>query len=291
MAKVKNTFASDKINVLNTNEEIIVELVKAIFLGVLQGFSEFLPISSSGHLVIAEHLLNFNEGGLAFEVFVHFGTLLSVLVAFRKDIVEMVKAIPEMFRLNSQHISDHRRYYALFNIYIIIGTIPAAFFGILFKDKIERLFDSYVLALLMLFVTGLIMWSSRYTQERRDKINGLQALIIGIAQAFAIIPGISRSGSTIVTGLWMGIPRGMVAKFSFILSLPVIFGASIIKLKDLFDYPIPRSEILNIAIASLFAALSGYLAIIWLLDIIKKQKLEWFGVYCILVSIFGLILI
>ncbi len=286
-----NTFASYEIKILHTNERIIVELVKAIFLGILQGFSEFLPISSSGHLVIVEHLLNFNEGGLAFEVFVHFGTMIAVIVAFRKDIIEMIKAIPDMFRLNSQHIPDHRRYYTLFNIYIIIGTIPAAIFGILFKDKIEKLFESYVLALVMLFVTGLIMWSSRYTREKKEKMNSIQAFIIGIAQACAIIPGISRSGSTIVTGLWMGIPRGIVAKFSFILSLPAIFGATIIKLKDLFDYAIPKSEMLNITIASVFAAFSGYLAIIWLLDIIKKQRLEWFGIYCILVSIIGLILI
>jgi undecaprenyl-diphosphatase len=268
-----------------------LDTLKAILLGIIQGLSEFLPISSSGHLVIAEHLLNFQEGGLAFEVFVHFGSLIAVLLVFRKDIMEMIRALPDIFRLKSPQIPEERKNFAFLDIYIIIASIPAALIGVLLEDTIENIFENHRLALSMLFVTGVIMWSARYTHEKRDRMNGLQAVLIGIAQACAIIPGISRSGSTIVTGLWLGIPRDMVAKFSFILSVPVILGATFLKLVDLIEYPLPKSELLNLIIASVTAMLSGYLAILWILDIIKKQKLEWFGVYCIFIATIGLLLV
>ncbi len=266
-----------------------MDLLKAILLGVLQGLSEFLPISSSGHLVLAEEILNFKEGGLAFEVFVHFGTLLAVVWVFRRDILKMIRALPAVFRLPGKSVTGEMRDYALLDLYIIIGSIPAAVIGLLFEDTIERIFESTVLALAMLFVTGLIMWSSRYTREQREDMTPAHSLLIGMAQAFAIIPGISRSGSTIVTGLWLGIPRYLVARFSFILSVPVIFGATLLKLKDMLVAPPSNSEIVNLVFATVAAAVSGYFAIVWLLDIIRKQKLEWFGVYCFAVSILGLL--
>lgn len=268
-----------------------MDLLKAIILGIVQGLSEFLPISSSGHLVLAEEILKFKEGGLAFEVFVHFGTLLAVVWAFRRDIAKMFVAIPDMFRLPGGKITGERREYALFDIYIILGSIPAAVIGLLFENDIEKLFESHTLVLFMLFVTGLILWSSRYTSQKRDDMNGPHSFLIGIAQAFAIIPGISRSGSTIVTGLWLGIRRDLAAKFSFILSTPVIFGATLLKFKDLLEVPQTSSHLHDLIFATLAAAISGYFAIIWLLNVIRKQKLEWFGVYCIAVSIIGLIIV
>jgi undecaprenyl-diphosphatase len=267
-----------------------VDLFKSILLGILQGLSEFLPISSSGHLVIAEYLLDFNIGGLAFEVFVHLGTLVAVVLVFRKDIFRLIVAIPDIFRLTSETLSKEKRQYALLAIYIGIGSVPAALIGILLKDSIEQIFESHTLALMMLFFTGLIVWSSRYTHEKATKLKSYHALLIGIAQACAILPGISRSGSTIVTGLWLGLPRDEAARFSFLLSAPVIFGAGVLKLKDVVQQPLPANEIFYILCATVAAAISGYIAIIWLLNVIKKQKLEWFGVYCIAISIFGLIL-
>jgi len=267
-----------------------MDLLKSIFLGILQGLSEFLPISSSGHLVIAEYILDFNIGGLAFEVFVHFGTLLAVLLVFRKDIINLLKAIPDIFRLPSKTLPQERKEYALLAIYIGIASIPAALIGILIEQTIEHIFENHILALAMLFVTGLIVWSSRYSNEKGRRLGGFSALLIGIAQAFAILPGISRSGSTIVTGLWLGLPRQQAARFSFLLSAPIIFGASVLKLKDVVQQPLPPVELLYILCATLAAGISGYIAIIWLLDVIKKQRLEWFGVYCIAVSLVGLIL-
>lgn len=266
-------------------------LLKAIILGVVQGLSEFLPISSSGHLVLAEELLNFHEGGLAFEVFVHFGTLVAVFWVFRTDIGKMILNIPAMFKIKSNSLSQESRQYAIMNIQIILASIPAAVIGLLFEDQIEQLFESHVLVLFMLLVTGLMMISSRFVKETRTEIKGSHAFIIGMAQALAIIPGISRSGSTIVSGLWMGLPRQKVARFSFILSTPVILGATLLKLKDLFIAPPPTGELVNLVAATIAAMISGYFAIVWLLVIIRRQRLDLFGYYCLAVSLIGFLLI
>ncbi|MFZ0390506.1 MAG: undecaprenyl-diphosphatase UppP [Calditrichia bacterium] len=268
-----------------------MNLIKAIILGIVQGLSEFLPISSSGHLVLVQQILGFSEGGLAFEVFVHFGTLMAVIWVFRKDIVKMILATPDMFRLTRSDLPEERREYARLNLFILIGSVPAAVIGLLFEDAIEGLFESHLLVLGMLFITGLIMWSSRYTRSRGRQMKGWHAFLIGFAQAFAILPGISRSGSTIVSGLWMGLDRQKVARFSFLLSGPVIFGATLLKAKEIWDSPLPNTELFHLLMATIAAMVAGYFAIVWLLKIIRDQKLEWFGVYCIAVSIIGLILV
>ncbi|RMG38768.1 MAG: undecaprenyl-diphosphatase UppP [Methanobacteriota archaeon] len=269
----------------------MITLLKAILLGIVQGLTEFLPISSSGHLVLFEAILNYQEGGLAFEVFVHFGTLVAVFIVFRKDIIQMIRWLPSLpaFIKRGMKIQEEEDKYKALTLFIIIGSIPAAFFGLLFEDAVEEMFSSHIIALVALFVTGIIMWSSRYAQEHQPFMNWRHSLLIGFAQAFAIIPGISRSGSTIVTGMWLGINRETSARFSFLLSIPVILGASLLKFKHLLESPPPGRELINLTAATIAAAIAGYLAIILLLNIIRKQKLEWFGVYCVLVSIFGLI--
>ncbi len=268
-----------------------MELIKAIVLGIIQGLSEFLPISSSGHLVIFSDLLKFADKGLAFDVFVHFGTLVAVVVVFWRDIWRMVvtlPGIPALLARKMEITSEDDQHRAL-AVFIIVGSIPAAVIGILFEDTIEQVFHSPVFALSMLLVTAAILWSSRYPRERQEFMTTRQALGIGFAQAFAIIPGISRSGSTIVTGLWMGINRELAARFSFLMSVPVIFGATLLKFKDLLHSPPPASQIVNLIGGTLAAALSGYFAIIWLLDIVKKKRLEYFAYYCAAVGIIGLV--
>ncbi len=269
------------------------ELVKAIILGLVQGLSEFLPISSSGHLVLAAELLGFKQPGVAFEVFVHFGTLLAVVLVFRKDIWQMIRWLPAVpgFIRGGMRVKKEADEYKAMSLYIVLGSIPAAVLGILFKDYIEQSFDNTVLVLAALMFTGVIMWSSRYTKESYPFLNAFQAFLIGCAQAFAIIPGISRSGSTIVTALWLGIQRDNAARFSFLLSAPVIFGASLLKFFDLMEAPPSADEMINLIAGTIAAAISGYFAIVWMLEIIRKQKLEWFGVYCLLVGLVGFFLI
>jgi undecaprenyl-diphosphatase len=264
-----------------------MELIKAIILGIIQGFSEFLPISSSGHLVIFAEILQFKKTGVAFEVFVHFGTLMSVVFAFHRELRDMVIA---PFRVYLSGSRDEKLLEALrWDYYILIGTIPAVIIGFTLKDPIEALFSNVLLVFFMLLITGFLMWTSKFLKERDAGFSIINSLLIGIAQAFAILPGISRSGSPLFTGMALGISREKVARFSFILSIPVIFGATILKVNDLINLPPTNAEIQNLIAGTIFSFISGYVAIIWLLDVVKKGKLEWFGYYCFLLSISGMI--
>jgi undecaprenyl-diphosphatase len=260
-----------------------MDILKVIILGIVQGLTEFLPVSSSGHLVLAAEILNFHEEGVAFEVFVHLGTLLSVLIVFRKDVINMILA-PFRF-LSSRFKNKNTKQYLLWDLYIIVGTIPAAVIGLSFKSKIEAAFSNIILVIIMLAVTGTILFLSRFMPKKNKEMTVLKSFLIGVSQAFAILPGISRSGSTIVTGIFLGIDKEKAARFSFLLAIPTILGASAIKLKDLLElesYTIPVSYLVLGATVSFIA---GYFAIIWLLDIVKKGKLEWFAVYCYLIVI------
>ena len=255
-----------------------MEIIKVILLGIVQGLTEFLPVSSSGHLVLAAEFLNYHDEGVAFEVFVHLGTLLSVLVVFRQRILTMLMA-PYLVWVKKHNDAEYKEG-ANWVIYIIVGTIPAAVIGLVFKDQIEMIFSNVLLVILMLFVTGSLMITARYISNKDFPLTTLKSFLIGIAQAFAILPGISRSGSTIVTGMILGIDRSKAAEFSFLLSLPAILGATVLKTKDLIDSSITSDQLLLLLTGTVAAFISGYFAIIWLLDIVKKGKLEWFGIYC-----------
>ena len=192
-----------------------MDILKVIILGIVQGLTEFLPVSSSGHLVLAAELLNFHEEGVAFEVFVHLGTLLSVLIVFRNDVFKMIKA-PFQF-LSSRFEYKETKQYLLWDLYIIVGTIPAAIIGLSFKSKIEAAFSNILLVIVMLAITGTILLISRFMPKKNQEMTLLKSLLIGVSQAFAILPGISRSGSTIVTGIFLGIDKEKAARFSFLM--------------------------------------------------------------------------
>ena len=260
-----------------------LEILKVIILGIVQGLTEFLPVSSSGHLVLAAEFLNFHEEGVAFEVFVHLGTLLSVLIAFRADVIRMVRAPFQM--AFSKNDKKEAKKYLMWDIYIIIGTIPAGVIGLIFKSQIEDAFSSILLVIIMLSVTGVILLLSRYEPRKSEDLSPLKSILIGTAQAFAILPGISRSGSTIVTGLFLGLDRETSAKFSFLLAIPAILGASFIKILDLLSIENNQIPISYLIIGALAAFISGYIAIFWLLKVIKRGKLEWFAFYCFFVVI------
>lgn len=264
-----------------------MDLIKIIILGIVQGLTEFLPISSSGHLVLTETILNYHADGIALEVFVHVGTLFSVLLAFRKDVAKMILVLFRPF--SSKPMDEEEKGYLRWDLYVIIGTIPAVIVGLGFKDQIESFFSDPHLVLMLLAVTGVIMVSSRFIPARREDVSAPRSILIGIAQAFAILPGISRSGSTIVTALALGVEREKAARFSFILSLPAVFGAAILQIKDMLETSISGLQWFNLTVGAVAAFISGYLAILWLVDLVKRGKLEWFGYYCLLVSITGLI--
>ena len=261
-----------------------MELIKAMILGVVQGLTEFLPISSSGHLVIGSNLLNFQEQGVVFDVFVHLGTLLAVVLVFRKELIEMVLAPLALLRGDKSESVIH---FFWLDVYIIVATLPAVAVGLFLKDYVEDLFGNILIVYCMLIVTGIIMIISRYLPQRDKPMTWGRSLLVGCAQACAILPGLSRSGSTIFLGMALGIDREKIARFSFIMSIPAILGAAVLQLGDIMTNPMADGAFINIGAGAIMAAVSGYFAIKLLLDIIRRNRLQWFGYYCLLLSAAG----
>lgn len=260
-----------------------MDITKAVILGIIQGLTEFLPISSSGHLVIGTEILNFQAPGIAFEVVLHLGSLVAELLAFRHELSLMVWALFVSAPVRRQDSELSRMF--LWNIYVIVATLPAVVAGLFFKDSIERIFDNILVIFSMLAVTGsTIMLLTRLIPDKSMPVSCPRALLIGTAQAIAILPGLSGSGSTIFAGMLQGINRETAARFSFIMSIPAIIGAAVLKLGDLVKTPPVRQDLLSIGAGTLAAAISGYLAIVLLMGIIRQGWLHWFGYYCFVVS-------
>ncbi len=273
-------------NVCGFFEVTFLELIKAIFLGALQGLTEFLPVSSSGHLVLGSELLNFQEQGLAFDVFLHLGTLISVCIVFRKELAAMVSAPFAVIRGSADE--ELKRYF-LWDIYVVVATLPAVGAGLFLKDSIEGIFTNILLVYCMLFVTGIIMTVTPYIKERKVSLNCPRALLIGCAQAMAIFPGLSRSGSTIFTGMLLGVNRETVARFSFIMSIPAILGAVVLQSSDLLQNPPDSGSLVVIVAGTIASAIAGYFAIVLLLNVIRRNKLQYFGYYCLFLASSGLL--
>ena len=266
------------------------ELIKAVLLGVVQGFAEFLPISSSGHLVLFSKFLDYENAGLMMNVAVHFGTLLAILVVFREDIKKMIFSLPKIygFVCGGAKVKREEDEPGALALFIIVGSIPAAAIGILFKHHFENMHDTVAPTCLALLFTACFLWSSKYAKESKNLffMTGLQAFIIGMAQAFAIMPGISRSGATIVLAMWLGMNKELSARFSFLLSIPVVFGASLLELvgalKD--SNQMGNNQLIELLAGTVTAALAGYIAIKWMLRVIKNNQFSYFAIYCALVG-------
>jgi len=244
-----------------------MEIIKIVILGLVQGLTEFLPISSSGHLVILQKLFAINENQLLISVLLHFGTLIPVLIVFRKDIIDILS-----FKKNKRH----------FIFLIIVASIPTAIMGIFFEDFFEKLFSSTISAAFMLIVTGFILLLGDRLANYDNTLSNfkwLNAILVGLAQGFAIIPGISRSGSTITASLIQGLEKEDAARFSFILSIPVIGGAGLLKVGDAFSQGVSNFNTLAIALGMISAVISGYIAIKYFIYILKSKKLIYFSYY------------
>lgn len=263
-----------------------MELLKALLLGFVQGTTEFLPVSSSGHLVLASHFLGFRDQGILFDVMVHVGTLFSVLAVFRREIVDLAAA-PWRWLVGNR--SDEVRHSLYQDCYIIIATIPAVVVGLAFKDSIEALFDSVLMVYVFLGVTGILMILSKRFADGAGGVSGVRAFLMGCGQACAVIPGLSRSGTTIFTGMLLGVDREAAARFSFIMSIPVIIGAAVLNIGEVAGTPQPPGMMLTLAAGTVMAAITGYLAIVLLLDVIRRNRLAWFGYYCLVVSGAGIV--
>ncbi|MEA3461524.1 MAG: undecaprenyl-diphosphate phosphatase [Bacteroidota bacterium] len=255
---------------------------EALILGLIQGLTEFLPVSSSGHLEIGKVLLNIDvQESLSFTVLVHFATVLSTITVFFQDIKKLFTGLFQ-FKWN-----EETRYVSR----ILVSMIPVLIVGILFREEVESLFTgNLVLVGSALMVTALLLISTQLVKPGKKKIPFLDALIMGIAQALATIPGISRSGATISTGLLLKNGRGDVTQFSFLMVLLPIIGAAFL---DILSMSSSTSEVgisaSSLVIGFLAAYLSGYMACRWMINIVKKGNLYWFAIYCALVGIVSII--
>lgn len=249
-----------------------------VLLGLVQGLTEFLPVSSSGHLVIMQSLLNFRGPALVFDTLLHLGTLSAVLVYFHRDLAIVGRSL---WRLASR---GERDTYTSVALYLVVATIPAAVAGVLFEDLFTEAFNSVLIVGFMLILTGMLLWAAEAwgagTKEL-EKLTFRDSVFVGLAQAIAIMPGISRSGATIAAGMFRGVSREAAARFSFLLSIPIILGASgYALLKHGSDFPAAAVALGGVAAA----ALSGFVAISLLMKLIREQRLRLFSVYCFIVG-------
>lgn len=254
-----------------------MNLLQAIILGVVQGITEFFPISSSGHLVIIQHLFGMKEPMLAFDIFLHLGTTAAILIYFRKEIINILT--------RERHIA----------FYIVVASIPTFIIGFMFKDAVEVLFDRPHIVGYMLLATGvLLIASSIYTRSKRDqapkKIGVINSLIVGTAQGIAVMPGISRSGATITSGILSGIEKEQAFKFSFLLAIPAVLGASVLKAHKIGAGLISKDLVPFLA-GAITAMIVGLFSMSVLLKVVKSNKLYLFGIYCILAASLIIILL
>lgn len=269
-----------------------MDIIQAIIIGLVQGFTEFLPISSSGHLVFITQALGVEES-LAFDTLLHLATLVAVVSYFWKDLVHIIKSfISSLEDVKQGNFKEglNQDPFKKLGWLIIIGTIPAGMLGLFFKDFFEILFSNITAVGFFLLITGTLLWASEIinTGNRSVKDMGLKTTLwIGLFQGFALAPGISRSGATISAGLFAGLERELAARFSFLLSIPIIMSAGLIQIPDISS----GFELNTLAYIAGFiaAAVSGYLAIKILLKIIKERTLMIFAYYCWLVGSIAII--
>lgn len=257
--------------------------IEAIILGIIQGLTEFLPVSSSGHLEIAKALLGDNsvpQESLTFTVVLHFATALSTIVIFRKDILEIIQGFLK-FEWNEE---------TQFVVKIIISMIPAVIAGLFFEEQFELLFGGQVLLVgCMLIITGLLLLFADRAKTTDKGVSFPNSLVIGIAQAIAILPGISRSGATIATSVLLGVDRTKAARFSFLMVVPLIFGKIA---KDLLsgDINFESNQIGALGVGFIAAFIAGLFACKWMIAIVKKSKLTYFALYCFIVGIASILI-
>ncbi len=285
-----------------------MDWIQALILGLVQGLTEYLPISSSGHLELGKVLLGTEEAGLQFDVLVHVATVLSTLVILWKEIAWILKGlfVPLKKATHGEsflsRLSEEQRY--AFNI--LVSMIPIGIVGLCFKDTIESLYEGneqvkIIVVGSCLILTSLLLAFSYFAKPRpKEKISAKNAFIIGLAQACAVLPGLSRSGSTIATGLLLGNKKEKLAQFSFLMVIPPILGEALLDLRHIIapgtkhaaEVAAGQMDTIPMVVGFIAAFISGCFACKWMIDIVKKGKLIYFAIYCVLVGagllIFGL---
>ena len=258
-----------------------MSVLEALILGIIQGLTEFLPVSSSGHLEIVKVLFGAHlipKESMSFTIVLHFATALSTLVVFRKEITEIAKGLFQ-FSWNEETV---------FSIKIILSMIPAVVIGLLFEKELESMFSGNILLVgFMLLITAVLLFFADKARKTDQDVSYTHAIIIGVAQAIAMLPGISRSGATISTSVLLGIDREKAARFSFLMVVPLILGKIA---KDLLDgaFHFQSGQITAISVGFVAAFVAGLVACTWMISLVKRSKLTYFALYCALIGIIAI---
>ncbi|MBO4662803.1 MAG: undecaprenyl-diphosphate phosphatase [Bacteroidaceae bacterium] len=267
--------------------------LEALILGIVQGLTEYLPVSSSGHLEIGQHLLGVTDGGLTFDIVVHVATVCSTLVILWKEVSWILTGL---FRWNGK-MNDEQKY----ALNIIISMIPIGIVGLLFKDFLDSIFEGsiVIVGVCLLITSSFLAFTHFYQPKEKENISPLHAFIIGLAQALAVLPGLSRSGTTIATGILLGNSKKTLAQFSFLMVIPPILGEALLDFKHIFapsaEYIAEHGEItqiptLSLVVGFIAAFISGCFACKWMISIVKKCKLIYFAIYCACAGILAIYL-
>ncbi|MDP3882809.1 MAG: undecaprenyl-diphosphatase UppP [Candidatus Staskawiczbacteria bacterium] len=251
-----------------------MDIIQSLILGAVQGITEFLPVSSSGHLVLMQKILGIKEPPIFFDTLIHFATLLAVVYYLRKEIFSIIKGIKQ---------KENQKLVVL----IALATVPAVVVGFLLKDKIEGIFNSLDLLSITFLLTALILYATKFlknSQKELKNANWKDSLFVGIFQALAILPGVSRSGSTISAGLFLGLKREDAFKFSFLLAIPVIFGAMVLQIFDFKTGNLNGGFLVNFT-GFLTAVIFGFLSLKILEKIAVRGKLHYFAYYCLALAL------
>lgn len=256
-----------------------MDYIQALILGIIQGLTEFLPVSSSGHLELGKAILgSVPEENLTFTVILHFATALSTILVFRKDILQLIKGLFQ-FKNNDEF---------KFSLKIVLSMIPAALVGILLEDQIDSMFNGNVffVGCMLILTAGLLLLADR-AKNTDKQLNEKSAFIIGISQAIAILPGISRSGATISTAVLLGVDKEQSARFSFLMVVPLIFGKIA---KDILggEISLSSSEAMPMMVGFIAAFFTGLLACTWMIKLVKNSKLSYFSIYCLIVGLIAI---
>ena len=265
-----------------------MSVLRAILLGLLQGFTEFLPVSSSGHLTLIPWFLHWEDPGLTFDALVHLGTLVAIVFYFRADILALLRAWWDSLRTRQAKTTEARLAWL-----IILSAIPAGLLGFFLEDFFEQLFAAPLAVSILLLVTGGLIWISERLGRRvmpLAQMGWRDALSIGVAQGFAIAPGISRSGATISAGLLRGLERDAAARFSFLMVIPVIAGAAGFQMLDAVSAGLSLADGLSLVAGFMAALVSGYVAIRFLLGYVRQHSLRPFAYYVWAVGLLGIAL-
>jgi undecaprenyl-diphosphatase len=263
-------------------EDLII-LLKYAFLGFLQGITEPIPISSSGHLLLAQEMFGLEIEGMSFEVLMNFASLLAVLFIYRTDLIRLAtNGINFTISKNPNNKADF-----MFIVYLIIGTIPAAILGLLFEDWISETFKGTTKLIgITLIITGIALWLIRNLRGRKNdnEMTYKDAIIIGLAQAVALMPGISRSGATIVASMARGMKQETALRFSFLLFIPVSVGTMLLSVEDIINDPQIGELFIPYVVSFLLSLVASYYSLKWLMGIMEKGNLKYFAIYCFIIG-------